>query len=353
MSTRQETLADFLRRLLERLKIDAVEEAVRQGAVLPILSRLGWDRDDTEQVVPEFRVGNGRVDYCLKINNQSIIFIEVKRGNQDLNEHQKQLLKYAFEHGIKIAILTNGFTWLFYLPLSEGSWEQRKFYTIDIRQQEIQKVVLHFQEFLSHDAVASGSAIKCAEKMQSKRNYERLFDTNIPKAWRELCEEPDELLVDLLAEKVESICGLRPDQERLSMFLTSIINKPITQISSLKPEPTGPRPAPEGFTGRKPKSYSFKGRQHSVRNWKDVLVELCKEIHSIHNNEFERVLKLRGTRKLHFSHDPRDLYRPVEISDSGIYVDTVLSADAIMKRCHSVLNLFGYSPEELVVEYRD
>jgi hypothetical protein len=50
---------------------------------------------------------------------------------------------------VGLAILTNGISWYFYLPLQEGSYEQRNFYTIEIYDQESEEIVKKFEEFLS------------------------------------------------------------------------------------------------------------------------------------------------------------------------------------------------------------
>lgn len=61
----QESLQKLLIRLREDRSLFLIgEEATRLGAILPILARLGWDRDNVREVVPEFPVANGRVDFC-------------------------------------------------------------------------------------------------------------------------------------------------------------------------------------------------------------------------------------------------------------------------------------------------
>src|SRR3989338_6239756 len=115
-------MASPLEELLASLRRDKtlhldVEEATRQGIILPILARLGWDRDNVREVIPEFSVGTGKVDYCLKAGQKKAVFIEVKRVSETLENHQEQLLEYAFRDGIEIAALTNGLVWWLYLPL--------------------------------------------------------------------------------------------------------------------------------------------------------------------------------------------------------------------------------------------
>lgn len=56
-------LEDLLGRLREdRTLFRSGGEAARQGADLPILGRLGWDRDNVREVVPKYQIGNGRAD---------------------------------------------------------------------------------------------------------------------------------------------------------------------------------------------------------------------------------------------------------------------------------------------------
>ena len=91
--------------------------------MLQILAALEWDQFSYAEVTPEFVVSRGKVDYSLQISGQSKVFIEVKRGGEDMSPHQDQLLRYSFERGVSLAALTNGLEWWFYLPLREGSWE--------------------------------------------------------------------------------------------------------------------------------------------------------------------------------------------------------------------------------------
>lgn len=41
------------------------EQAISQGIVLRVLQELGWDTWDTTIVWPEFKTGEGRVDFAL------------------------------------------------------------------------------------------------------------------------------------------------------------------------------------------------------------------------------------------------------------------------------------------------
>jgi len=357
-------MADELEALLGRVRRDKAvllgsEEGTRQGAVLPILAALGWDRDNIREVFPEFSVGNGRVDYCLRIQDDNCLFIEVKRASEDLESHQEQLLEYAFREGVKIAVLTNGVLWWLYLPLFQGSWEQRKFLAIDIEQQDNDKVARHLRSFLSRQAVADGDALKSAEELHKSRQKDTLVRQTLGKAWNELCQEPDERLLELFAEKVESLCGHRPDNQMVS---DDLLQRYQSSLPS-EPRPVSPKTKPPRMHVRKPRqsragSYTFSratgfvfcGQRKSVRSFREILLQLCEELHRRHSGDFDRVLSLRGRSREYFSRDYRSMRDPREIAGTGIYVEINLSANDIITRCRQLLSLFGYQRHDFDAE---
>jgi hypothetical protein len=193
-------------------------------------------------------VGNGRIDYCLKIGEKKSVFMEVKRITEDLERHEKQILEYSFEDGVEIAVLTNGLLWWLYLPLSKGTWQQRKFFTIDIRQQTPDSAAQHFKEFLSREKISDGTALKNAQSLQASKERSQLIEKTIPSAWNQLLQVPDEKLLELLADKVESMCGHRPDPELLAEHIIAAVHSGVISKTS---KPSTARPI---NTIRAPKS---------------------------------------------------------------------------------------------------
>ena len=87
------------------------EQATREMAVNPVIGALGWDTFNPDEVAREYSVLGGRVDYCLRGQSRNLVLIEVKRAGTDLTEQQEQLLRYAFDGGVPLAVLTNGLVW--------------------------------------------------------------------------------------------------------------------------------------------------------------------------------------------------------------------------------------------------
>jgi len=355
---------DRLLALLQRLAEEQTtapsdtEEATKQGVILPILFHLGWDRDNVHEVVPEYRVENGRVDYCLRLGEKNAAFVEAKRPDQDLERHQEQLLGYAFREGVELAVLTNGVVWWLYLPLLEGSWGQRKFFTIDLSQQDPLEAAASFRSFLGKPSIADESAVRHAKELHASRAKEQRTQKTLPKAWWQLLEEPDEILADLLSERVESMCGHRPTPDQVAEFLGQSTDRWVEPNPVATPE--RPRVPPVvvsrrttgygGYKGKTPQSFTLLGHHQQATTFKEVLLGVCTEMARRHGPGFERVTTLRGRKRAWFSRHPHGMTNPVQVPETNIiYVEANLSADNIVKRCGDVLKFFGHDPRDLQV----
>ncbi|AWB10268.1 type I restriction endonuclease [Thermodesulfobium sp. 4217-1] len=350
-------LLDFIRELKKDGRQRLLnEEATKQSVILPILNALKWNVFDIESVFPEYSVNDKRVDYSLRSNKKNKVFIEVKKINEDLDQHQEQLLNYSFQEGVGLSVLTNGISWWFYLPSGEGSWAQRKFYTIEIYEQEDKVVVEKFEKLLSKDNVVSGKSLEYAKEIYYNKEKQNLINTTLPKAWNKIITDPDELLIELLADETEKLCGYKPDSETVEQFLTRISQEEIkteniyvpTKIKSMHKKSDSS--VSNQYSGKKPISFSFKGVKYSLRSWKELIVKLCEIILSKHKDQFNYVLDLHGTKRPYFSSKLDELRKPERISGTDIYLETNLSANSIVKLSKDIITLFGYKDSDLKIE---
>lgn len=344
--------------LVEQLKPDRRlasfdEAATKQIVLLRILYLLGWDIYNIDEVTPEYSVSGRKVDYALRHSNANKVFIEVKKVGEDLERHQEQLLNYSFKEGVKLSILTNGISWRFYLPLHEGSWEQRKFYTIEIYDQESEDIVVRFMDYLSKENVCSGKAIQNAEAVYKSKQKEYLINDTLPIAWNKLVSEPDELLIDLIADATERLCGYKPDNSIVENFISSNIAEGRVSIDTRKErEPTKKITLAkfESYIGKSVIAFTFKNTRYEVRYWIDVLTQVCKLMHNLHQSNFGRVLQLRGTQRPYFTKNLNELRNPQRIDGTDIFMETNLNSNLIVKISLSVLSLFGYSDKDFSIE---
>jgi hypothetical protein len=336
------------------------EASIESAIILRLLSLLGWNPFDINQVKPEYTVESKRVDFSLRISGTNKAFIEVKRPNENLEPHQEQLLGYSFKEGVKIAILTNGVTWWFYLPLNEGSWEQRRFFTADFMEQPPESIAERFIALVSKDNIASGKAVKNAEDLYQSRQRKAVLREALPKAWHKLISDPDDLLVDLLIETTEKVSGFRPEIDDVEKFLDGIAH-PVLSDSGTPLSPVPPKAYPtarhrvpvlssDGYINKRIVSFTLLGKTHRPRNWKELIVTVSEEMYRRHPTEFDRALMLRGSKMAYFSFQANELSQPSRISDSKYFVETKLNSNSIVRRCHELLSLFGYKDSDLSIE---
>ena len=122
--------------------------------------------------------------------------------------------------------MTNGITWWFYLPLETGSWEQRKFFTVDLNEQAIEDCIEKFGSLLSRENVETGIANQNAKFLYEGRQKNKIIKENLPKAWQKLISEPDEMLVELLNETLEKTCGYKAEDSQIVEFLFQTFSNP-------------------------------------------------------------------------------------------------------------------------------
>jgi predicted type IV restriction endonuclease len=352
------------------------EASIKSGVVLRLLSLLGWNPFDVTEVKPEYTVESKRVDFSLRINSMNKAFIEVKRPNEDLEPHQEQLLGYSFREGVKIAILTNGLTWWFYLPLNEGSWEQRRFFTADFAEQPPESIAERIVALLSKANVASGNAVKNAEDLYQSRQRKDILRQALPKAWHKLINDPDDLLVDLLIETTERLSGFRPEIGDAQKFLESVshpagldhevaVARPPKKVERARKQTIQPAPvvSPMSSVPSVPNStgslkhkkilgFSFQGKKYPAKTWKDLLATVSEVIHQEHPSQFSKVLSIRGSKRIYFSQSENQLREPRAIGNSGFYVETHWAADAMTKISYDLLSRFGYQPSDLVIDFK-
>lgn len=220
-------MIEKIKKIIEKNKtkdFSGVNEYVIKQTIVPsFLRTLGWDTDDFDEVTPEFGIDNKRIDFCLRLNKQNKVFIEVKKTTEELEKHEEQLINYSFRSDVKLAILTNGIEWWFYLPrLETPSWRERKIYSIHILTQDIDEISARFRDFLSKEYIHTEKALVIAKEIHSSGQKLTKIRNSLPIAWSSLIKSRNEYLIELLSEETEKICSFRPSKEQVEQFLANI-----------------------------------------------------------------------------------------------------------------------------------
>ena len=346
-------MSDALAQAIENIRNDpnvvGYDEArVKQGVVLRILSALGWNPFDIDEVTPEF--GGGRVDFCLRIGGQSKVFIEAKRGGEDLASHQTQLVGYSSESGVGLAALVNGLEWRFYLPLRKGVSDERVFASVNIASDAdgASDILLGV---LSKDAVASGSAVKRAEGMLQRQIRAKIVSETLPNAWNSLLSDPDDALVELLANRVEAISQTVPSDSQVRSFLAAVAEGTSEQSRGGRTprvrndqERAQIRKSPAQPT----RGFRFLGVRHRASNWVGNLQKLAEIMYERHPDEFQqKVASLQGRIRPYYSLSNENMRSPQRIGTSGWFVEAHGSAQTIRSQCIRLATAFGYNESDI------
>lgn len=354
----QERLLEFIKEIQSDERYDSFDEpAIKQGIVLKILSYLEWDPFNVDEIQPEYAVDGGKIDFSLKHKKSSKVFIGIKKGVKALKKYQEELSNYAVQEGVDIAILTDGITWWFTLPLVKGSPEEKRFHAIDLNERKAEEVAQNFEDFLSKKSIVSGKSLKAAEHIYKTRLKSFLVKENLPKAWKKILSEPEKWLYDTLAQVTEELCGHRPERDIVEKFLALEIDAKADISSTLKPKPVVAPPREskaavkkEKFTGKSIVSFTLGDTKYDVNSWKAMLLKICEVVAAKHKEDFEMVLTLSGPNREYFSTNPYELLTCEKIPGMEIYVDVNLSAMGAVALSHRVLSLFGYEEKDLSIK---
>lgn len=290
----------------------ANEASVSQGIVLRILHALSWPSYDTQIVCPEYSLEGRRVDYALcHPPGKPIAFIEVKQIGQSEGA-ERQLFEYAFHVGVPLAILTDGQEWNFFLPGEQGDYGERRVYKLDIVERDIAECVSRLSRYLKYDAIVSGAAIEAAREDYRNVSRDRQMKATLPKAWAKLVEEEDELLLELVADRVESLCGFKPDPDTVARFLKDHIFSQPPNAATQPSRPTVSPPTPAAPVGSSVGAvwYVINGQRYPARNARDVLVSVFEALSQRDATFLERFAALpkHGRTRRYLARSPEELY---------------------------------------------
>ncbi len=314
------TISDHIERVRKNLREGRYqsEAAVSQGVVLPTLHELGWLVFNTSIVIPEYSIEGRRVDFALCYpESRPVVFIEVKKvGHSDGAD--KQLFEYAFVLGVPMAILTDGQEWSFYLPGEQGRYDERRIYKIDLLEREVSEAEARLVRYLSYENICSGKALEAARQDYRNVARDRTITATLSKAWQSLLDEPDSLLLEMFADKVEDICGYRPELEVCSKF----IEREVQVGGQLKKQefavaypaesldrPTKDRSGQELTERSGVFDFDFNGRRIGARTAREAMIKLFKLFAQEDSSFLERFASRRhGKKRRYLAKDKLDLY---------------------------------------------
>lgn len=341
------------------------EEAAKFQIIAPVLQGLGWDPSSGTEVLVEHRVettkGSGRVDFALRDDGHTVAHIEAKAPGLDLSRYARQAVGYGFDEGVDICALTTGLEWQLYLPRAKRPHKERLFATLHLVQDRVDQLAEDLETFLGKENLLTGRSERRAKEVLEARRQADILKTKLPEIWSWMVHEPDERLVELVVGQAYEKLNLRPTAEQVKAVLRG---SPVPTVTPPEPTPpAGPRQRPKQESkdpqpkrrspkrGAKIVAYQLWGVRHEVSTWKELLVGVAEALYQQHRHGFaDRILDLQGRTNPYASRSENDVAAPKLVGASGIYLHTNLSSAAIKRRANELLELFGYSADDLRIE---
>jgi predicted type IV restriction endonuclease len=360
----------FVRELKTSRKMLSFDEAsTKQAVVLRLLSLLGWNIFDVEEVAPDYSSDGVTVSYALSIDGKLQLLLDVKRNPEDPDGLRKQLVALSTQESVELCAYTDGPNWWFYLTSARGGFKQKQCHSIDMLEEKPEEAAADLIGLLSREKVAGGSHIEAANAAIQIRKR-KLAAEMLPEAWNRVLSEPNKTLVEILNDAAEALCGFRAEPAAVDAFIRR--HRGLWLLEDGEPDP-GPQPPSakaaeptedegksSGINGRKPEffadkaidSFTFQGKNFPVKSWEQMLTALCNQFAASHAQEFEKVLWMYDDHQPCFSRYSDQLRIPEKIRKTNIYVETKLTADEIVKTVGDLMTEFGYGHEELVITTR-
>jgi hypothetical protein len=188
------------------------------------------------------------------------------------------------------------------LPAEQGGYDDRRVYKLDLLERSIEECASRLEKYLHYASVCSGKALDSARADHKDANRERQVQQALPAAWKRLLDEPDDQLLELLAAKVEDLCGYKPDLETCSRFVQGALYAPVSS-PSFKDVPAAPRTRTKvGFT--------LRGQFFLCASAREVMTRLLQELDRVDPSFLDRfAARKHGRKRRYIAKNKLELYR--------------------------------------------
>lgn len=351
-------LNDFISKIASDKRVITYDESkTKQAIILEILYLLGWNTADPDEVTPEYWIKNDKVDYALGNGTKKFVFIEVKKPQEDLSRHQDQVVKYAFRAGAKLAILTNGMTWQFFLPHdSDEEWDSKRFFETTLTRKNAKSTAQKFTTFLSKRNVLSNKSIESAKKLLKNIKNNQKVKQSLPEVWNTLLMEHNPVITKLIIKRTQKKSDVIPSIKQIEDFIDQyVLGGNVVQYMDIKEIQSKTKTKSVSSSGarisssKKPVSkLKFNGKTYRVHTNREALLKILEIMKKTHPKEFTKILKLHGIKRPYFSTKKEDLADPRPILGTNIYYMGNVSAVGIGGLIRRVLDTFDEGTFELL-----
>ena len=106
------------------------------------------------------------------------------------------------------------------------------------------------------------------------------------------------------------------------------------------------------FTHTKPAAFSIEGNRHEVRRWQDLYIKTCEYLLKKDKTIFATFISdedMQGKKRIYFSNNTDNLFKPKAIKGSNVYLESNLSANHIRNIIVRMLDKYDISRQQYQV----
>src|SRR5215210_1734040 len=180
------------------------EQNTKAALIDPLLSALGWDIEDIDEVSREYRrkPQDNPVDYALFMLRSPRLFVEAKGLEKDLNDRKwiSQILSYATVVGVEWCVLTNGDEYRLYNAHAPVEVEQKLFRVVRISDLAQEEYTFDTLELLSKE--------KMSDNLLNVLWKAHFIDRHVSAALAEILQNEDADLIRLIRKRTPELSPL-------------------------------------------------------------------------------------------------------------------------------------------------
>ena len=335
-----------IKKKLESLGNKSIGEAqTKESFINPIISALGWDISDFDEVKLEYKhtKKDMPVDYAIFIDLNPKLFIEAKQLGLNMDDRKwiAQMLTYSTMAGVKWALLTDGNHYKLYNTIAEAKLDEKLFFEWKMEELNENNVdeYINFLSLLSKEKFKD-DAIEIAWK-----NH---FEVNkVKEVLENLIDDRDELFLKLINKKTKlGKTVVANSLNKLKIKIEKVSQPDIPTISHI---PT--KYLRKGFTGKKPEKVILFGNTINVKWWRDVLINTAESLIKHAPDAFNKLAdseKMKGPRRIYLTKTKNLIHASHQLSN-GLFIDVGLCANAIVRLAKKILKGCGYKETDLEI----
>lgn len=323
-----------------------------------LLTELGWAVDEPRQVRPNFKIGNGWVDYALLQEPfGAVILIEVKDVGKASASGEEQLFRYCSQQDVPLAVLTDGRTWRFYWPRGSGNYEQRRFAVADLGADEASDCAQMLGRYLEFNTVTSGRFESHAQSDYAAHRNRVVAETYFDPVAHSLITQADERLVVLFSEEVEKRCRIRPDDGDVRRYLRGQFARSVRLRSETgRTREVATQGGPVAVSRFELPSFVFRGEKRTFKTNDELITDLFIEFANGNPSFCEQLApRLNGSAPILSRHREDFARRSRERASElpgGWWMNVVGDARAHDGRIRSACKVAGIEYDDLKVTLR-